>query len=88
MSAGEFFQQHRKAIDARKVDLARVGISSPDVPLPRDVGGSQADMLTMPTLQERPLLDATHPSRLPAKATPTYSPAKSPLVRDDRAAQE
>ena len=88
MTAGDFFQQHRKAIDARKADLARVGIVPPGTSLPRDVAGSQADVLTMPTLQERALLDATHEPMLPRKPGSDYKPARSPLLEADRAAEE
>lgn len=40
---------------------------------------SQADALTMPTTQEAPLLDATHPARRPAKPAWKYAAPKLPF---------
>ena len=34
MTVGEFYAEHRKLIDARKVHLNRVGISAPEEPMP------------------------------------------------------
>ena len=79
---GDFYSQHRKLIDARKADLVRVGIAPPEVALPRDAGGSQADLLAMPTATERPLLDATHAPAIAGAAAPPgkeYAQPKLPL---------
>ena len=80
MSVGEFFAEHRKSIDARKAHLARVGIAAPDVPLPRDAAGSQADLLTMPTTTERPIIDATHAAIVPAPPGATYEAPRLPKL--------
>lgn len=78
MSAGDFFNQHRKAIDARKADLVRVGITPPGAAPPNDVGGSQADVLAMPTTTERPLLDATHKPAIVGKPKPRGAEYEAP----------
>lgn len=77
-----FYSQHRKLIDARKADLVRVGIAPPDVPLPCDVAGSQADALSMPTTTERPILDATHKPAIVGKAKAEYAQPTLPLKEE------
>ena len=77
-----FYTQHRKLIDSRKADLLRVGIAPPDVPLPRDVVGSQADLLSMPTTTERPILDATHKPTIVGKAKAEYAQPTLPLKEE------
>ena len=47
--SGDFYQEHRKLIDARKAHLARVGIAPPEHPPLRDAMPSQADALVMPS---------------------------------------
>ena len=76
---GDFYSEHRKAIDARKAHLSRVGIAPPEQTPLRDAMPSQADALTMPTTTDTPLLDATHPAALPKKPTRTYQAAKLPF---------
>lgn len=77
---GDHYTQHRKLIDARKADLVRVGIAPPEVPLPRDLGGSQADALAMPTTTERPILDATHKPAIAGAAEPAGKEYKQPRL--------
>ena len=76
MSVGDFFADHRKAIDARKAHLTRVGVTAPDVAPLRDTMPSQADVLTMPVTHDAPLIEATHEPLAPAKPKADYEQPK------------
>ena len=80
MSIDNFFAENRKLIDGRKVHLARVGIAPPEHAPLRDAMPSQADALTMPTTNETPLIEASHPARRPRKVTAEYATPQLPKL--------
>lgn len=77
---GNFYSQHRKLIDSRKEHLARVGVHAPDVAPLKDHMPSQADVLSMPTTQEAPMIDATHKPMRPRTLDADYAPPKLPKL--------
>jgi len=95
LSIGDFFSEHRKAIDARKAHLARVGADVKPVrdAISTDPAGSavsislaaismpsQADVLVPPAAVEAPLLEATHKPMLPRQAPAEYETPKLPKI--------
>lgn len=80
MSIDNFFTENRKLIDARKAHLARVGVRAPEQAPLRDAMPSQADALTMPTTADTPLIEASHPARLPRRVHAAYETPKLPKL--------
>ena len=80
MSVGDFFAEHRKAIDARKAHLTRVGAGPADAPIARDAMPSQADVLVPPPVVEAPLIDATHAPMIPHKPPAEYKTPQLPKL--------
>lgn len=81
MTVGDFFSEHRKAIDARKTHLSRVGIAPEGAPPLRDAMPSQADALALPATTDRPLLELTHAPPAPPEDPPKeYAAPKLPKL--------
>ncbi len=76
MSIDNFFAENRKLIDARKAHLTRVGIAPPEAAPLRDAMPSQTDVLSMPTTNDAPLIEATHKPLAPAKPKAAYEQPK------------